>query len=129
VAIPIKASSASLPAIDVYLATALNLANEPAVVKKMLSKGNVQAEELRGQLGERLPGAISYAAKALGVTTRQLNKMLEQGQVLAEDMIPKLSRVLREELGASAVIAFSIIVFTFGTGKSLTFFPALTSSR
>jgi formate/nitrite transporter FocA (FNT family) len=41
----------------------------------------------------------------MGVTTRELNKMLEQGQVLAEDMIPKLSRVLREELGASAVIA------------------------
>lgn len=74
-------------------------------LEQMLSKGNVQAEELRGQLGERLPGAISFAAKAMGVTTRELNKMLEQGQVLAEDMIPKLSRVLREELGASAVIA------------------------
>ncbi len=74
-------------------------------LEQMMSKGTVQAEELRGQLGERLPGALPYAAKALGVTTRELNKMLEMGQVLAEDMIPKLSRVLREELGAAAVVA------------------------
>jgi tape measure domain-containing protein len=37
-------------------------------LEQMLSKGNVQAEELRGQLGERLPGAIYFSAKALGVT-------------------------------------------------------------
>jgi tape measure domain-containing protein len=43
-------------------------------LEQMLSKGNVQAEELRGQLGERLPGAIYFSAKALGVTTRELNK-------------------------------------------------------
>lgn len=74
-------------------------------LEQMMSKGTVQAEELRGQLGERLPGALPYAAKALGVTTRELNKMLEKGEVLAEDLIPKLSKVLRDELGASAVLA------------------------
>lgn len=33
---------------------------------QMISKGKVQAEELRGQLGERLPGAFDMAAKAMG---------------------------------------------------------------
>lgn len=57
---------------------------------QMLSKGNVQAEELRGQLGERLYGAFNLAAKSLGKTTSELNKMLEQGQVLAKDLIPAM---------------------------------------
>jgi len=48
---------------------------------QMMSKGKVQAEELRGQLGERLPGAFKLAAEAMGVSEAELNKMLEQGQV------------------------------------------------
>jgi tape measure domain-containing protein len=66
-------------------------------IEQMISKGNVQAEELRGQLGERLPGAFHMAAQAMGVTTSQLNKMLERGEVLAEDLLPRLARVLREK--------------------------------
>lgn len=38
-------------------------------IGQMMSKGTVQAEELRGQLGERLPGAFQIAARAMGVTT------------------------------------------------------------
>ncbi len=33
-------------------------------VQQMVSKGTVQAEELRGQLGERLPGAFRYRGRA-----------------------------------------------------------------
>lgn len=50
---------------------------------QMISKGKVQAEELRGQLGERLPGAFNLFAEALGVSTAELNKMLETGDVIA----------------------------------------------
>ncbi|MFA9204910.1 MAG: tape measure protein, partial [Bacteroidia bacterium] len=45
-------------------------------VGQMMSKGKVSAEELRGQLGERLPGAFQIAARAMGVTTVELDKML-----------------------------------------------------
>lgn len=58
--------------------------------QQMISKGNVQAEELRGQLGERLPGAFRLASEAMGVTTQELNKMLKDGKVLAVDLLPKL---------------------------------------
>lgn len=64
-------------------------------MEQMLSKGNVQAEELRGQLGERLPGAFVLSAKAMGVTTKELNKMLDDGEVLAVDLLPKLAHELR----------------------------------
>lgn len=64
--------------------------------EQMISKGNVQAEELRGQLGERLPGAFQLAAKAMGVSTSELNKMLEQGKVLAEELLPLMARQMRQ---------------------------------
>jgi len=59
-------------------------------LSQMISKGNVQAEELRGQLGERLPGAFQMAAEAMGVTTKELNKMLELGQVTAAELLPQM---------------------------------------
>jgi len=71
-------------------------------LQQMVSKGTVQAEELRGQLGERLPGAFQIAARAMGVTTAELGKMLEQGKILADDFLPRFARQLDSELGASA---------------------------
>ena len=66
---------------------------------QMMSKGNVQAEELRGQLGERLVGAFGIAAKAMGVTTGELNKMLQKGKVLAADFLPKFATELENTFG------------------------------
>ena len=74
-------------------------------LSQMMSKGNVQAEELRGQLGERLPGAFIMAAEAMGVTTKELNKMLELGQVTAEEMLPKLADVLTNRFAKAAIEA------------------------
>lgn len=67
--------------------------------EQMISKGNVQAEELRGQLGERLPGAFQIAARAMGITTQELDKLLKKGEVTAEELLPLLSRELRKSFG------------------------------
>lgn len=72
---------------------------------QMMSKGTVQAEELRGQLGDQLPGAFRLAAQAMGVTEGQLSKMLETGQVIASDFLPKFAAALRTQLGDTAVTA------------------------
>lgn len=64
-------------------------------LSQVISKGTVAAEELRGQIGERLPGAFGLAAKSIGVTEQQLNKMLEQGQVVAKDFLPKFAETLK----------------------------------
>ena len=50
-------------------------------IEQMFSKGKVQAEELRGQLAERLPGAVAIFAQASGKSLSQLDKDLEQGRV------------------------------------------------
>ena len=68
---------------------------------QMISKGKVQAEELRGQLGERLPGAFQLAAKAMGMTTA-LDKFMADGKLTAEELLPKLAKVLKDEYGAAA---------------------------
>ena len=72
---------------------------------QMISKGKVQAEELRGQLGERLPGAFQLAAKAMNMTTAELDKFMADGKLTAEDLLPKLAKVMQEEFGAAAEAA------------------------
>lgn len=72
---------------------------------QMMSKGTVQAEELRGQLGERLPGAFQIMARALGKTTPELNKMLEQGEVLSDVALPALAKEITRMYGAAAQTA------------------------
>lgn len=74
-------------------------------LSQMISKGVVSAEELRGQLGERLPGAFQIAARSMGVTTQELGKMLEQGQLLAADFLPRFAKQLESELGGAAEAA------------------------
>jgi tape measure domain-containing protein len=69
---------------------------------QIMSKGTVQAEELRGQIGERLPGAFNLAAKSMGVTTAELNKMLQQGQVISAEFLPKFATELEKTFGAEA---------------------------
>lgn len=71
-------------------------------LQQMISKGTVQAEELRGQLGERLPGAFQIAARAMGVTTQELGEMLARGEVLATDFLPRFAKALEEDVGGAA---------------------------
>jgi len=63
---------------------------------QVMSKGKVQAEELRGQLGERFPGAFQAAARAMGLTVAQLSKMLEDGNVVSDEFLPKFAREIRK---------------------------------
>ena len=78
-------------------------------LQQTISKGRVQAEELRGQFGERLPGGFKLAAEALGVTTARLSDLLEAGEVTAEDLLPKLARVLRQRFGRDAESAANTV--------------------
>ncbi len=65
-------------------------------LQQIISKGTVQAEELRGQLGERIPGAFQIAARAMGVTTKELGKLLKLGLVPSEEFVRKFSVALLE---------------------------------
>ena len=65
-------------------------------LSQMASKGQVMAEELKGQIGERLSPAVRLFSEAIGVSTQELFKMMEQGQVIATDTLPLFAKRLRE---------------------------------
>jgi tape measure domain-containing protein len=71
-------------------------------VGQMISKGQVYAEELKGQLAEALPGAIQLFAKSMGKTTQEFLAMVKAGQVGLNELIPFFAEVERN-YGAMAV--------------------------
>jgi len=68
---------------------------------QVASKGKVQAEELRNQIAERIPGALALAEQAAGVTNEELQKMLETGQLLAKDFLPAFGALMKQEFGGN----------------------------
>ncbi|EOJ8475108.1 tape measure protein, partial [Escherichia coli] len=67
-------------------------------VSQMASKGQVMAEELKGQLSEALPGATQAFAKALGLTEKQLFDKMKNGDVKASDALPKFAKELGSQI-------------------------------
>lgn len=64
-------------------------------LSQIAAKGTVSMEELRQQLGDSLPGALSLTAKGLGLTDRELTKLVESGGLLAQDLFPALTSSLK----------------------------------
>lgn len=78
--------------------------------EQMASKGKIQAEELRGQLGDRMAGAFKLFAEALGMTTDQLDKAMKDGKVLSADVLPKVAKqmgLMIDKAGGWAEVAKS----------------------
>jgi tape measure domain-containing protein len=73
-------------------------------LQQIASKGVVSMEELRQQLGERLPIALSATAKGLGLSQRELIKLVETGQLSADRFFPAFTKGLNElTAGAEAM--------------------------
>jgi tape measure domain-containing protein len=68
---------------------------------QMIGKQKISAEELRSQLGEAMPSAIGIMAKALGVTTQELDKMMASGQLLANEVLPKFAEEAERAFGGN----------------------------
>ncbi|MGE4551796.1 MAG: tape measure protein [Desulfovibrionaceae bacterium] len=72
-------------------------------LEQMVSKGTVSMEELKRQLGDRLPGAMQIAADAMGVTTGELLKMVESGKLMAEDFLPRFTQEMGRRFAGDAM--------------------------
>lgn len=68
-------------------------------LSQIASKGTLSAEELRQQLGDRLPGAFQLAAQAMGVTTARLNEMLVNGEIMSEEFLPRFAAAIEKAMG------------------------------
>lgn len=71
----VRATGGSLADVDAAL----------TATAQVFSKGKVSAEELRQQIGERLPGAFTLFAESMGKTPQELDKALEDGKVSLQD--------------------------------------------
>jgi rare lipoprotein A len=89
-------------------------------LQQMAGKTIVSQEELRQQLSEAIPGAAQVAARAYGLTTQEMNQLIEKGQILAEDFLPRLAQQLSIETSAGLPGALKTSVYAMGRFKNAT---------
>ncbi len=76
-------------------------------MSQIFGKGKVSAEELQGQLGERLPGAVVKFADATGRTLPQLQKDLRDGTVGLNDVMKFVVKLSDDHSEAAKKMAAS----------------------
>ncbi|MFZ9922277.1 MAG: tape measure protein, partial [Candidatus Nanopelagicaceae bacterium] len=75
---------------------------------QMASKGQIMSEELKGQLGDVLPGALAIFAKAAGMSVKEFSKAMEDGEFVGQkfrDTFAKVSDELMTRFGTGAQAA------------------------
>jgi tape measure domain-containing protein len=75
---------------------------------QMASKGQIMSEELKGQLGDVLPGALAIFAKAAGMSVKEFNKAMEDGEFVGSkfrDTFAKVADELMKRFGTGAQAA------------------------
>ncbi len=77
---------------------------------QVFSKGKVSAEELRQQLGERLPGAFTLFAASMDKTPAELDKALEQGKVTLDDFMKFAKKLFATEPWYNEVSEYHIVI-------------------
>jgi tape measure domain-containing protein len=71
---------------------------------EMVSKGAIQAQEAKQQMGNAYPGFMSLMARAVGVSMSKLTKMMEQGELRADKYLPLItSQMYKESFGGLEV--------------------------
>lgn len=87
-------------------------------LEQMANKGTVQAEELKRQLGNALPGAFELAAESMGILPSKLMDMMKKGEVFSKDFLPAFAATVKQALGQSIDIAS--VQFNASLGRLMT---------
>ena len=74
-------------------------------LEQMANKGTVQAEELKRQLSNALPGAFELAAESMGILPARLMDLMKKGEVFSKDFLPAFAATVKAALGQSIDIA------------------------
>ena len=70
-------------------------------VSQMMSKGKIESQELRLQLGNAFPGAMNLFAESMGKSTAELDKMMQSTGIAIENLGPFAAK-MEETVGAGA---------------------------
>lgn len=97
---------------------------------QILSKGKFTSEEVRRQLGDRLPGAFNILADAIGVTGAELDRLLAAGELRADaDTLLKFTDELRRRFGGQLGASISSTTAEIDRFKNTIFQAQLTIGR
>lgn len=69
-------------------------------LSQMASKGQIMAEELKGQLAEAVPGMVQVFAKATGKTEQELFDAMKKGALKSADTLQKVTQELNKQITA-----------------------------
>lgn len=69
-----------------------------AAVLDLMGKGTIGASDFSEKLGH-IPEAALVGAQALGVTQERFSQMLQTGEVVTQDFLPRFSQALQSSLG------------------------------
>lgn len=72
-------------------------------ITQMISKGTVQTEELKRQLGDQLPGALEMAARSMRMTKSAFVDLVKTGTLKTEDFLPGFVKYLHTEFAETAL--------------------------
>lgn len=75
---------------------------------QMASKGQIMSEELKGQLGDVLPGALAIFAKSAGMSVKEFSEAMEDGEFKGKrfrEVFAKVSDELMNRFGTGAQAA------------------------
>lgn len=107
-------------------------------LSQMMNKSVVSMEELRRQMGERIYGAFTIAADGMGITTKELDKLVASGQLASSEFLPKFAAQLRTVVGPQLPEALDTLNKDLGSfrneidkaGRTIAaqFTPALSSA-
>jgi hypothetical protein len=79
------------------------------------------AEELKGQMGERLYGAFAIAAQGMGISTKALGEMMQKGDLVAKDFFPRFATQLDKTFGSEAERALNSATANFNRFETSVF--------
>ncbi|ELW7451616.1 tape measure protein [Escherichia coli] len=69
-------------------------------LSQMASKGQIMAEELKGQLAEAVPGMVQVFAKATGKSEQELFDAMKKGALKSADTLQKVTQELNRQITA-----------------------------
>ncbi|HFO2156227.1 TPA: tape measure protein [Escherichia coli] len=69
-------------------------------LSQMAGKGQVMAEELKGQLAEAVPGMVQVFAKATGKSEQELFDAMKKGALKSSDTLQKVTQELNKQITA-----------------------------
>ena len=95
---------------------------------QIVSKGTLSMEELRQQLGDRIPGAINIFADALGLGTAEFIKMVENGEI-SSDSLSAFADELDRRFGDQLPAALQTTTAAIGRFQNSVFEAFLTIGK